>query len=158
MAPVVLVFVFESWRVKPCSQEARFLISMLMRRPIRQSDQQREVSCTATLAIVSKLDAVFFVWIDFFPPLQLRGRRPTRPILQRQASLLGAFNDPDAAAAVRWNAGEGNCQELHRDRYSSYSFRPFDWPWLSYPARRLAASRPACGGDCQYIAALLHPM
>ena len=129
-----------------------------MRRPIRQSDQQREVSCTATLAIVSKLDAVFFVWIDFFPPLQLRGRRPTRPILQRQASLLGAFNDPDAAAANRWNAVEGNCQELHRDRYSSYSFRPFDWPWLSYPARRLAASRPACGGDCQYIAALLHPM
>ena len=50
----------------------------------------------------------YFVWIDFFPPLLLRGRRPTRPILQRQASLLGAFNDPDAAAAVRWNAGEGN--------------------------------------------------
>ena len=135
MAPVVLVFVFESWRVKPCSQEARFLISMLMRRPIRQSDQQREVSCTATLAIVSKLDAVFFVWIDFFPPLQLRGRRPTRPILQRQASLLGAFNDPDAAAAVRWNAGEGNSRiaiDIQATR--------------SAPARLAVSpqSRPAC--------------
>jgi hypothetical protein len=42
----------------------------------------------------------YFVWIDFVSPLQLRGRRPTRPI-----------------------------------------------------QRRLTASRPACGGDCQYIAA-----
>ena len=42
----------------------------------------------------------YFVWIDFVSPLQLRGRRPTRPI-----------------------------------------------------QRRLTASRPACGGDCQYVAA-----
>jgi hypothetical protein len=79
----------------------------------------------------------YFLCIEFFSHLQLRGR-PTRPILRRQASLLGAFNDPDAAAAVRWNAGEGNSR-IAIDIQATRSAHLTILPWLSNSARRLTA-------------------